>query len=482
MNKEINFDSLVICSTLNQMVNYVVIKEHDIKNVYNIRMKNNYRSFNYDEWDKNIKECGVLGDVIFQENIEFYQSDITDHNEIKDKLVGEFGGKVSNKQNFKLKDEKILWNITGGQRHFVMAITDYVYNNRPDDVIVYFEGDNEKMYYYKKDNSIREDDIYREDDYPMSIPLALRLMGFKLSKENEENIKNTSEYYKFLTSNNLEEFKTKCKNENISYIKNKSIEDTYKTIKQEYDWYNEFYKLYVGNKTLRKLLINSNRFKNSKDESDKKIEVSILKRIKEEIESCDEVCLKDKSSLFGDEGFPILEKSIGKHDTGKVFGYILERMSFYRIIKELKKDHNLMDKITDIDLSVKIEDLDHIEDGIVDEFDILMVTKKGKVIMFECKSGGMTGDNAKSHNYSTYAIAGVYGTPILICPLIKYDFIKDKEEYLTKTNNALDKSSPKLNSDTYKYVKQAIKSAEKVNLKICYVDELANNIKNLLGE
>ncbi|WP_096636360.1 DNA-binding protein [Clostridium cochlearium] len=482
MNKEINFDSLVICSTLNQMVNYVVIKEHDIKNVYNIRMKNNYsRSFNYDEWDKNIKECGaLLDDVIFQD-VKFDKSEIRNHKEIKDKLVGEFGGKASNGQNFKLKDEKILWNITGGQRHFVMAITDYVYNNRPDDVIVYFEGDNEKMYYYERDNSIREDDIYREDDYPMSIPLALRLMGFKLSKENEENIKNTSEYSKFLTSNNLEEFKTKCKNENISYIKNKSIEDTYETIKQEYDWYNEFYKLYVGNKTLRKLLINSNRFINIKDKTGEEIEVSILKRIKEEIKSCDEVYSKGKNNVFDEKRFSILEKSIGNHDTAKVFGYILEKMTFYKIIRELIDDE-LINEIADIDLSVKIKDLNCTKDEIKDEFDILIVTKKGKVIMFECKSGGMTGDNAKSHNYSTYSIAGVYGKPILISPLLESESCSNsKEGYSTQTVKALKDPDKPYNEDVYKYIRQATKSAHRAKLQICYIDKINNIINDLLN-
>ncbi len=41
MDKKIKFDSMVICSTLNQMVNYIVIKEHNINinDIYNIRIK-----------------------------------------------------------------------------------------------------------------------------------------------------------------------------------------------------------------------------------------------------------------------------------------------------------------------------------------------------------------------------------------------------------------------------------------------------------
>lgn len=470
MGKQIKFDSVVICSTLNQMVNYVVIKQHNIKNVYNIRMKDNFGSFNYDEWDENLKEVINSYEINFpKECIKFGENEIINHNQIKNKLVKKFGGETAQGYKCKFKKEKILWNITGGQRHFVMAITDYVYNNRPEDVIVYFEGDKEKMYYYTKDN-INEKDIYIENKYPMSISLALKLMGFKMEKES---IENTSEYYKFLISN--------TKNNEMAYEK----------IEQEYNWYNDFYDLYKESKTLRKFFIISNRIKNFKSE-DKKINKTILDIVEEQINSeyikkqvINEVDKKKFSEVFGKERFNILRRSLEAYDKNKVFGYILERMTFYTIIKQLKKDNSLMEKVADIDLSVKVRDeYASSTKKTTDEFDILIVTKKGKVIMLECKSGGMTGDNAKSHNYSTYAIAGVYGKPVLISPLLKSEK-GCKEEFEIEASLVGKEANSGKNykfKDVYEYIRQANYSADRANLEIWYVDTIIKTIKELLEE
>jgi len=88
------------------------------------------------------------------------------------------------------------------------------------------------------------------------------------------------------------------------------------------------------------------------------------------------------------------------------------------------------------------------------------LTKNGKFIIFECKSGGMSGDVAKSTNYSTYAISGVYGKPILITPLIESE-IKDM--------NSLD-------SDIYDKVKSAINSAKRATLDVWGIEKIAENI------
>ncbi|ACQ51793.1 DNA-binding protein [Clostridium botulinum] len=482
MSRKVKFDSIAICSTLNQMVNYVVIKEHKLhsNNVYNIRLADENEKFNHEEWDDNLKEIIVRN--YNWEDINYHNYEIKEHRNIIDKLIEKFGSDSSEFGSYPLKEEKILWNITGGQRHFVMAITEYVYNHRPEDVIVYFEGDKEKMYYYAKNKNIQQEDILRNKDYNMTIPIALRLMGFAVSKREFNKV---SEYYNFLISNNANEFREKCKLQSISKINDKKPEDLYEQLESELKWYKKFYDIYCNSKTLRKLLINSNKF--TTDSTGKTKFDMIKEDIKAYIKEIDNE-IKSKTNtnvnvndVFNGKGFDTLKKSIGNHLNGKVFGYILEHMTLYKVLDVIKSNKRLLENIADIDTSVKIKyETDKSKDklGLIDEFDILIVTKKGKVVMLECKSGGMSSDNAKSHNYSIYAVAGVYGAPILVCP-IKDGDVGKKETFDTKVIVS-GKKACKENTDVYEHVRSAKYAADKAKLNIFYIDRIAEDIKKII--
>lgn len=66
MDKQLKFDSfnsIIICSTLNQMVNYIPIMLHkiDFGEIYSIRMENSdneliNKKFNYYNWDYNLEK------------------------------------------------------------------------------------------------------------------------------------------------------------------------------------------------------------------------------------------------------------------------------------------------------------------------------------------------------------------------------------------------------------------------------------------
>lgn len=162
MDKQLKFDSfnsIVICSTLNQMVNYIPIMLHkiDFEEIYSIRMENSdneliNKKFNYDNWDNNLEK--VLNMVQHEQRITFRRNEITSHEFIIKELR-----KYSEKN---LKDKKVLWNITGGQRHFVMAITEFVFSERPNDTIMYYDGDNEKIYYYRKNKNFTSENFKRK--------------------------------------------------------------------------------------------------------------------------------------------------------------------------------------------------------------------------------------------------------------------------------------------------------------------------------
>lgn len=290
MDKLKKYDAIVICSTLNQMVNYIPIMLHkiDTENIYNIRMNTSTnekekRKFNYDVWDNNLEEVLGFNFDNNNQNINFNEKEICDHNTIIRHIKGTIESKIENK--------KVLWNITGGQRHFTMAITEYVLNceGRKDDTIMYYDGDKEKIYYYSQ-NKCNEgcfDLIGGKLDYKITIPKALRLMGFKIEKmEKEENLEKTSKYYEEIISGN----------------------DT-----EEHKWYRDFHKRYCENIELRKLLINSNRFEDDKEiNTDKhsknkyKITKSVLNKIVEEIMKAElDENIKDK---FRENKLDILKK------------------------------------------------------------------------------------------------------------------------------------------------------------------------------
>ncbi|WP_061995680.1 hypothetical protein [Clostridium sp. ATCC 25772] len=478
MDKKIKFDSMVICSTLNQMVNYIVIKEHNINinDIYNIRLKNGSEKFNYDKWDENLTSS-LSGKFDKDRIIEYSEKQISNHKNIVKKLIKKFGSASSEFGSYPLKEEKILWNITGGQRHFVMAITEYVYNHRPEDVIVYFEGDKEKMYYFAKNKNIQQEDIL---GYNMTIPIALRLMGFEVS---QREVNKVSEYYNFLISNNANEFREKCILQDRRKINDKKPEDFYEQLESELKWYKKFYDIYCNSEILRKILINSNRFKTDSTNEKTKFDMitedieAYIKEIDNEIKSKNDTNV-NINDIFDEKGFDILKKSIENHLNGKVFGYILEHMTLYKVLDVIKSNKRLLENIADIDTSVKIKyGTDKSKDklGLIDEFDILIVTKKGKVIMLECKSGGMSSDNAKSHNYSIYAVAGVYGAPILVCP-IKDGDVGKKETFDTKAIVSGKKACEE-NTDVYEHVRSAKYAADKAKLSIFYIDKIAEDIK-----
>jgi len=364
----------VVISTLNQIVNVIPQKIYDFDEIYNMTITDS-PYFKNKEFNKN------LG-LIFKNTLSFKQLEMNSVEGIVQKLKGLF-----------LDKDKIFWNITGGQRPFILAITEFI-KDREDDVLCYLEGNSSTMTIMPKDISKAKEYSYHQSY--VNIEDALKLMGF--------------------------EFRN---------IETKEGKD------DERKFYNELYQLYINNQILRKEFIRLN--KTQKPLCDGFIKDSVFKDKLNEIEFC-----KNTENDFKNQ-YP--------------FGYILEKLAFYQLEKEIKS------KVESLVHSLKIiysdeekkKDTNH---KIIDEFDIAVLTKNGKFIIFECKSGGMSGDVAKSTNYSTYAISGVYGKPILITPLIESE-IKDM--------NSLD-------SDIYDKVKSAINSAKRATLDVWGIEKIAENI------
>jgi hypothetical protein len=141
------------------------------------------------------------------------------------------------------------------------------------------------------------------------------------------------------------------------------------------------------------------------------------------------------------------------------FGYILEEMVVDVIRSNFKGEIAAIEHSVKLEFDDKIQNID-VKNAQIDEFDILILTKTGQLINIECKSGCMDGDVAKSTKYSTYAVSGVYGLPVLITPLTKNEIANLgslKEEY-------------------YKAIKSSVNAAKRANLEVWGIDEIKDKL------
>ncbi len=373
--------SYVCISTLNQMVNYIPIKLFEFKDIFYLTIDKDKGRFKNKDWDKN------LIDLIKDKNHKLIKLEMNDKEffnltDVKDFLNNQLS-------EGKLKDKKIIWNITGGQRHFIIAIEEIIQELNRDDVILYLEGNNNNLFIRRNEetNSIS----YKIED--LNIETALKLMGFEPNKIESES-------------------------GNDKNINMQKFWEDYKNIKE-----------------LREILI-----KGLKEKFDRQTMINEIENIK----------LKNKEAVI-----EVVNWGYDKHKSS-AFGYILEELAFYLIKKSVDKN-----KVAELKHSVRIYDENNKQFA---EIDIMLVTKNGKVITFECKSGGMSSDTAKARNLVTYAISGVYGLPILITPLLE--------------NEKNDLSG--LDNELYKNIKTSINLGEKAGLEVWGLDEIGENLKKYL--
>lgn len=388
----------VMASTLNQMVNYIplVIKdekmpvlEEEIYNVTLIKVTDGKKVKTEDnsKWDKAFQEVVGTGKV---KDILIEQKDWLDTKKNLSRL----------KETFSKEAKPIFWNITGGQRPFLMAVLEFV-KDRPQDVVAYLEGNTGKMGLSEGINTTID---YKVEG--LTLKTAFQLMGYD--------------------------------------IRGGLLED--KTEDKQEDWV-KLWKKYIEkeNAELRKAFIQSNKKAAKEEDAINKKEEGFLK-IKN--------CLKD-------EGLYTLIES--KKNKSYPFGYILEEM----VVAVLRA--NFSGEIAEIGHSVKMEFLDEtqnkdVDNKQLDEFDVLLLTKTGQFLNFECKSGCMDGDVAKSTKYSTYAIAGVYGKPILITPLTKDEIGKLDD----------------LKEECYNAITSAIRAAKRATLDVWGIDEIEERLNKKL--
>lgn len=393
----------VFASTLNQMVNYIPWKKYNFKEAFALTVTGN-TEFDNEKWNEYLVKVVSQNTEIQCKKavpIEIEQKKASSIEDIKTKIAGQFSNTT----------DAIFWNITGGQRTFVWAVFQFLQEQtakglRKHDRICYLEGNTNRLVIMqpsgieikKGDKDNTNYDKYEVDE-SMNIKSALNLMGFDTKQADEKS--------------------------NFLRIYDKEAQCFYLDI---------FYPEYKKKYEFRQALTEFNKNTSNKDARMANYEAVLTK-------------LSSISSIDRN----VMNQYWNKYKTRKAFGYILEELSAYLILQTLQKEE-LKSKVVDMQASVKINATYYKDDSQIDEFDILLLTTSGQIINFECKSGGMSGDNTKSTKYSTYAIAGVYGLPILISPKIDRDSINDD-------------------------VESAYRAAQKANLKTWCIDTLQTELE-----
>ncbi|PWJ90016.1 hypothetical protein C7380_1134 [Oceanotoga teriensis] len=445
-------EAMVICSTLNQITNYLMIKKYKPKKIYNITYKNDDdNKFDNEKWDEYLKEQ-------LKKDKDFENFENKDWNKVlKYKLEEDkkyfIDIKLSLKETLQIekikkrfetlkdKEEEIYWHITGGQRLIAMVIKNII-KDRKKDKILYVEGNTEKLISYDYEFNPTEESY---NDNSLNFNQALSLVGFNLS---EKNIK-----------------KEESKNKDIREFIEKEIISN----KEEYKFYLNLYDFFIDKDMGKDFKINKEILNDIKTEKDNinfnedyctsfKNALIFSNRIKDKVKRKEFI-----KEIF--EKIKEINKELDFECCDSRFGYIFEKIILYKIISLIQEEDN---KISDIIASMKALSNDNTVKGIVDEIDIALLKNTGKIINLECKSGKMDGDNAKSNKYTTYRLSGVFGMPYLVTPLLEGE------------ENVNEKENPEKEKFILKKSIEAFNSAKRAELKVINFNKLTKEIIKII--
>lgn len=431
--KDIKVENLVIFSTLNQITNYLVINNLKPQKVFNITYtEEEFKKLKYgidvEQWDQNLrnvlkdKKCGNVLDSMEIIDIELGEGQAIKIEEFREKLQTEIIDKLSS-------DAPIYWHITGGQRIYALAIQELI-QDRPQDIIFYLEGNSETMIALgEKSDEFESVFKYSSDD--LDFETVFKLMGYDTrALKSTRTLKKQGKIYKDINYREMQFYKLLYKN---IIVKENQKELTIS------DGLSKGYKqdLYKG--SFKDLLVKSNSSTEVGDVAARKAFVKeLFQEFRKDVQLGD-YCIEDSEEF--QKGFPA--------------GYIFEKLVGYKIFDVIKDDTNVLG----MEMSLKVYSSVEGDEQITDELDIVLLTNTGRIINFECKSGYMSGDNAKSHNFTTYKLSGIFGAPIFMTPLFSFD------------NKADDK---------FKTLYSAYKAAYKAKIKTICLDDIEEGIKKLL--
>lgn len=420
-------DTFVVCSTQNQVVNYIPIvnmleekTEGDSKvRLLNITYENNEKArFSNSEWDQNLNSA-------FSEGIKNQNFIASKRENNKENFINICVPRIYNISDYERaikketgKSNNIVWNLTGGQRSILLTVLKLIKKDlhQKEHTIIYMEGNTNRFIIGRVENN---DIIYRELNgtygcKDLNIKLVLGLAGFHVKDYsssslygNKKEKTREEEAIKYLYKYYSKKDEDTGKEEKWAVFRKKLLESQSKKLANEQE--NEESSGKKGAQENK----NSSESKKTKNNS---------KETEENGENFNEAFEYFKNEIgekeYKEDDITVL-KNVKDKNRNKL-GYWLEMMLVHCLevaIEKLEKQKKFKDYFLEIGHSIVLKGK---EDKFC-EFDVVLLTKTGQVVIFECKSGVIDSDIAKARMYTAYAAGGVYGTPILIPAYLSYD-------------------------------------------------------------
>lgn len=459
-----------ICmSTENQTVNIIPLSYVDVDSVtilstnfvnekgLSVRLQNFLNS-------KNIKNTIYnLTDVQNTNLPEFIK--------VLDNIIGEF----DTSQN------KIIFNITGGQKIYPLACYE-IFNKYPNIELIYLEFHLHKLISLSKENGKT---IQNEKQYYSNLTLEdiLYLYGYTYDKNDSKKIDSINDidanfehlmnFYNYYVSDilfrqiflktsyeradlnlrALDEVFRRTLNDCIPILeqitpKEEQFEQVIGYIKSEIELYKSK-SGYNGKKLFKNL---DKAFNDDKvyDLYWREIKRRLLKKLKVNLSQYDYINPNILVHIFSNQeelnDFKIkLQNSGGKisntvdgtleiYKKNIVYSYkigeLFELLILAKIIQYLNENIDIKNKVLQIWLNVKTKKLD--SNAIEAEYDILFVTKFGTIVILEAKAGKFEGETAKAKSYGASSKSGPYGKSYMVVPILSSDFNEEKRlrEYI----------------------------------------------------
>ena len=451
-----NCETYVMCSTLNQIVNYLPLKQilevqkksgNDRKKlrIVNLtyarqteesskREAGNIRGrFPNEEWDENFKN-------VVTEKLSGFPTKLVLDMDTQVRLdrrmdIEQLGyeiEKVISKESS--AHSAVIWNLTGGQRNELLAIERFIERDTKNtNMVLYLEGNTQRctvgccddtQWKYKELKGVYED---RE----LTLETVLKLAGYEMTSK---------ESYRFSDRFDADSEEEKRRKE-----------------------YDKIFAYYRTHPEFCKKLIETNKATDS------------WRAFEELLNS--EFKQKDKDNSLPDKDV-IIESVRGRG--GYPFGYFLEYLTEAAVINYVKNKEALYKSYFNslvFDVLVSKGNRPKGSSGKIskqDQFcqlDMVLLLNSGQMVVFECKSGGMPANDAKAREYTAFALGGVYGKPVLVTPILKSDIENDKCKSNKETEDGI-----------YKNIVSACRAAERAGLDICYLNNLANDIETIFNE
>lgn len=455
-------DTFFICSTQNQIVNFIPMvhmleakaegeKKSEIVSdvtLYNLTYSTDAR-FSNNKWNENLNK--IIWDKkgeLFKKNpdLSIGYSKIDNKGKDSNKITIDIKlDRGYNKNYYKkimecVKDKKnIIWNLTGGQRSVLLTVLKVIEDQSSEEqkhTILYMEGNTNRFVVGTYEKGEKKGICYRELDTiygweHLTIEMIFGLAGFRAKCTNKIEFREGKIITSSINMSEEEQEKRELAIKNLwKYYKDKK------------------YKL--AENFLKSQLSDTGKEYKSRDTVWSELEARLCEKEKEEFEDWKKVL-----------------EEIGNENK---LGYWLEYMLYFELKEIIKNEPKYKDYFLEIGHSVSLN-----PEGIkgnsrqtqFSEFDVVLLSKSGQVIIFECKTGAIASEVSKARIYTSYAAAGVYGTPILIPP-----YLNDDEN--DKVQNASEGVWGKMNKTR--------KAAERAGMDIWYLDTLKEDIDELYKE